>query len=506
MPDEAEPHPVDRFTRGLLAGLGLGELRRLLRGEPSQEKPNPRYRAHGLSFLLHMRPRWYPAASTWFSNTFRLGFLSVFLLAVEGITGLLLMFYYQPTPEGAYASIIRLHVLVPFGELLRDVHRLAAEAMVVCVLLHLLRTFLTASYKKDRRFTWWTGAVLLLLTLAFTFTGYLLPWDQLAYWAVTVGTSIAGAVPGIGSQLLILLRGGADIGADGLLRFYQLHVFLLPLLSALFLAIHYYRVARIHSISVPPRIEEGDLTPMQREAALRRVDLVPDLLIREGLWIALGTVALIAAALFLYDAPLEGPANPALTPFRIEAPWFFLWVQGLLKLGDITVWGILVPAVLVLVLLFLPWLDRNPWRSPRRRVVELSALVIFLATLAGLTWMGTSGYGVHLQPATDLAQRFSPDEGEGWLQETPWDALEPGFYPLEPEGIATIPPGLRPLASQITGTAGEIFPENPQLTLVIELRQADLKRVTLRMQWQDEEGAQRHTDHSVWLHRERAIR
>ena len=196
-------------------------------------------------------------ASTWFTHTFRLGFFTTFLFVVEVITGFVLMIYYVPTPEGAYSSIQRLLTAVPFGELMRDVHRLAAEGMVIFAVLHMLRTFVTGSYKRERSFTWLTGVVLLLVTLFLSFSGYLLPWDQLAYWAVTIGTSMAAAVPVVGPDLNVLLRGSESIGADGLLRFYQLHVILLPLAVFAVLSVHYYRVARKHGISLPARIEEG---------------------------------------------------------------------------------------------------------------------------------------------------------------------------------------------------------------------------------------------------------
>lgn len=191
-------------VRAIAAGLSLEELRAMSRGEPPTERPNPRYLAHTTSLLLHIRPRYYRKASTWFTHTFRLGFLAVFFFMVEIFTGLILMVYYVPTPEGAYASILRLMSGVPFGELLRDIHRLAAEAMIIVVVLHMLRTYLTGSYKGERTFTWLTGVALLLVTLGLSFSGYLLTWDQLAYWAVTIGTSMAEAVPLIGQEVNLI--------------------------------------------------------------------------------------------------------------------------------------------------------------------------------------------------------------------------------------------------------------------------------------------------------------
>ncbi len=169
---------IDRRTRIITAGLGLQELRAVLRGDAPTERPNPRYKVHTTSFLFHIRPRYYQKASTWFAHTFRLGYLSAFFFIIEVITGLILMVYYVPSPAEAYQSILALESSVPFRSLMRDMHRLGAEAMVIVVFLHMLRTYLTGSYKKERSFTWLTGVVLLLITLFLSFSGYLLPWDQ----------------------------------------------------------------------------------------------------------------------------------------------------------------------------------------------------------------------------------------------------------------------------------------------------------------------------------------
>ena len=141
---------IDNRVRIITAGLGLKELRAVMRGDPPTEKPNPRYKVHTTSFLFHIRPRYYEAGSTIFTHTFRLGFFTSFFFFVEAITGLILMIYYTPSPEKAYQSVLNLMSNVPFGQLLRDVHRLGAEAMVIFTFLHMLRTFLTGSYKKER--------------------------------------------------------------------------------------------------------------------------------------------------------------------------------------------------------------------------------------------------------------------------------------------------------------------------------------------------------------------
>ena len=497
---------LDRSSRALAAGMGLSELRAILRGEPPTERPNPRYRAHLLSFLLHFRPRTYTYASTWFTHTFRLGFFAVYFGIVEVITGLALMFYYVPSPDAAYESILRLQARVPWGEVLRDVHRLAAELMVATVALHLLRTYLTKSYQGQRAFTWITGVALLLLTLLLTFSGYLLPWDQLAYWAVTIGTSMADGVPWIGAGLRDLLRGAAEIGGDGLLRFYQFHVVLLPLLAAILLGVHYYRVARIHSISLPARVEEGDLPEASRRDALRRIDFLPHLLIHEGMLATIATLVLLAAAIFFYDAPLESHADPLKTPLEAQAPWFFLWVQGLLKLGSKAIMGVLVPAILVALLFLVPFLDRNPSRLWRRRPMALALAAAALIGLGVFSYMGTPSYGIRLPVAESISQRLAPEEGLAGLRTVPFDEVPVGVYLVGKTDASTLPPAFgRVFADfsqriQAASRAGQL-PEARGL-LVVEDWQADLRRVTVRIGWQDPlDGAPKTYERNLYLHR-----
>jgi len=505
---------VDARARAIAAGLSISELRALLRGDKPGERPNPRYRAHVISFLLHIRPRTYPLASTWFTHTFRLGFFTTFFFVVEALTGVVLMIYYVPTPDQAYASIIRLITRVPFGELLRDVHRLAGEGMVACAFLHMLRTYVTASYKGVRSFTWLTGVALLAITLGLAFSGYLLPWDQLAYWAVTIGTSMAAAMPWIGKELNTLLRGGPDIGADGLLRFYQLHVIALPLAALLLLGVHYYKVARGHGLSLPAHIEEGDLPPAERAAATRRIDFIPDLLAHEVFLASLGGLALIALALFVYDAPLERHANPQRTPLETAAPWFFLWVQGLLKLGDKAWMGIGVPLAAFGLLAALPYLDRNPSRLARRRPLALGLGALGVAALIVLTYLGTPGYGVHLPAAVAIGQAMAPEEGIGPLHMVPFDNLPLGVFAAEGTDEAALPASFASVLSDLRRRLAEADARGalPQARglIIVEEWQADLKRITLRITWTTEPAGETQAEarqvytRVFYIHRQRS--
>ena len=180
-------------------------------------------------------------ALRWF---YCLGGITAFLFVTQGLTGILLAFYYQPTPESAYASIQFIESQVQFGAAVRAVHHWAANGMIIMCIAHMLRVFIMGAYKSPRELNWVSGVLLLLLTLAFGFTGYLLPWDQRAFWASTVGSEIAGSIPIIGNLALIFLRVGWDVGAQTLSRFYALHVIGLPLLTLAFMGAHFLMVRR----------------------------------------------------------------------------------------------------------------------------------------------------------------------------------------------------------------------------------------------------------------------
>jgi len=184
----------------------------------------------------------------WF---FTLGSASLFLFAIQGITGMLLTLYYVPSPDSAYDSIQYIMNDLAFGWLIRGIHHWGATLMVVVVFLHMLRTFFFAAYKFPREFTWVTGVVLLLATLGMGFTGYLLPWNQKAYWATTVGTSIAGTVPLIGPFISNVLRGGPDLSGVTLARFFSAHIWWLPAIIAAMIGIHLYMVIRLGISSIP---------------------------------------------------------------------------------------------------------------------------------------------------------------------------------------------------------------------------------------------------------------
>jgi quinol-cytochrome oxidoreductase complex cytochrome b subunit len=188
-----------------------------------------------------------PKVNWWFT----LGSASLFLFLLQGITGIMLSVYYVPSPDHAYDSIQYIMTGVSFGWLIRGIHHWGASLMVLIVFIHMLRTYYFGAYKYPREFTWVTGVLLLLLTLGMGFTGYLLPWNQRAYWATTVGTSIAGTVPFIGNFINMVLRGGSDLSAVTLARFFSVHIWWFPALIAGLIGVHLYMVIRLGISSLP---------------------------------------------------------------------------------------------------------------------------------------------------------------------------------------------------------------------------------------------------------------
>ena len=203
---------IDDSVERLTAGLNIQDLREAFRGEAASRRPNPRLTPHADGFWLHMRPSYFNRDVTGMYPSFRLGWLSSYFVFFETITGILLMLWYTPSPEIAYGDMLTILSNVPLGQLMRDMHRLGAEFMVAVVAMHMMRTWFTGSYKKPRQFTWFTGLLLLVITGFLSFSGYLLPWDQLSLWAVTIGASMAEATPVVGDQVNLLLRGAPELG------------------------------------------------------------------------------------------------------------------------------------------------------------------------------------------------------------------------------------------------------------------------------------------------------
>lgn len=365
------------------------------------------------SFLMHFQPAKVQQRSIQFRTTLGLGLISLYLFLILTITGVLLMFYYVPAPEHAYQNMKDLEFVVTAGLVLRNMHRWSAHLMVLFVVLHLCRVFYTAAYKSPREFNWILGLSLFLLTLGLSFTGYLLPWDQLAYWAITVGTNIAGYAPIVGLKLKFLLLGGHVVGGSALIRFYVMHVMVLPAVALLLIAIHLWRVRKDGGLARPeePEVIQQELsagelphtktyglmelargtTPAVGGNPESAVFTWPNLVFREIL-LFMVVVAIVLVLAIFWNAPLEEFANPVHPPNPAKAPWYFLGLQELVSYSAF--WGgVVVPALVVTALAVLPYLDRKrtgvgKWFSGDRKVATTIFTVCMIIAVA-LTAIGS---------------------------------------------------------------------------------------------------------------------
>ena len=421
---------IDDSVERLTAGMNVQDVREALRGDTASRRPNPRLTPHADGFWLHMRPSYFNRDVTGMYPSFRLGWLSSYFVFFETITGILLMLWYTPSPEIAYGDMLTILSNVPLGQLMRDMHRLGAEFMVAVVALHMMRTWITGSYKKPRQFTWFTGLLLLVITGFLSFSGYLLPWDQLSLWAVTIGASMAEATPVVGDQVNLLLRGAPELGANGLLRFYLLHVLALPALLFVFFGVHYYKVI-IHGYSLPPQKENIGEDTAKRVPLDKRVYFIPDILTNEMMWLGATTFIITVLCIWFYHAPLENHADPQVTPLGTTAPWYFLWIQGALKLGDKFIWGVAFPTVALGGLAMLPYLDVTPSRrfAHRRFMLTIAMLLVSVTTI--LSYMGLAKFAVKTSAETEIVHEltFEPAHSKVGIGRTiPFDQMLAGAY------------------------------------------------------------------------------
>ncbi|MBM3123785.1 MAG: hypothetical protein FJZ87_01790 [Chloroflexi bacterium] len=356
----------------ILAAIGMNILSR--RSAPSG-RPN---------FFHHLHPPTIPAAQSRFRYTLAAGGAAVFLSLVLFVTGLLEMYYYVPTPEGAAVSVETIETLVPFGDLVRNLHYWSAQALVIVMSVHLLRVTLTGAYAPPRRFNHLLGMGLLAMILLLDFTGYVLRWDEGIRWALVVGVNLLKTIPWIGEGLYRFVIGGSDPGAATLIRFYAWHIFGLTLGAGILMIWHAFRVRRDGGIALPP--------PAGRDGPERISRF--DLLRRETLAMVVAGAILILFSL-IFPAPIAPPiSGDGMLSGDSRAPWFFLWIQELLKLGNPFLMGILIPVLVVLVLGALPYILPNAGREelgrwfPRgNRIAQFAALAI-LGLILVLTMIG----------------------------------------------------------------------------------------------------------------------
>jgi ubiquinol-cytochrome c reductase cytochrome b subunit len=341
---------VKRILQWVDARTGLGTVRRTLLDEP------------------------LPPGTGWL---FTLGSILLALLAVQAITGAFLTLYYAPTPDHAYDSV-RFITSTTAGRLVRGLHHFGASFIVVAVALHLLRVVLLGSYKPPRELTWLSGVALFALVLAFSLTGYLLPWDQRAYWATVVTINISRLAPLGGDFVAGALQGGATIGALTLTRWYAAHVIFLPAALGALVVAHLVLMRR-QGISGPVRIRPGDPFAFYPAQAARDVTVV--------------AIVLIALAVFAWvgPPPLEAPADPTDASYIPRPEWYFLALFQLLKYfpGKWEIVGaIVLPTMLGAALALLPWIDRGPERDPRKRPFVVAGVLVAVVAVAALTALG----------------------------------------------------------------------------------------------------------------------
>ncbi|CUS78125.1 cytochrome b [Candidatus Kryptonium thompsonii] len=381
----------------------------------------------GDSIVRNLLLHWFPAKVTLKSLSWGyslwLGTITATLFLILTLTGVILMFLYVPSVERAYQSVKDIEYVVSFGWFIRAMHRNSAHLMVAFVFLHMVRVFLTGAYKngigvgQNRPLNWIVGVILLLITLFLSFTGYLLPWDQLAFWAITVGTNIAKNAPIVGEWIRFVLLGGHEIEQNALIRFYVLHCFFLPAAVLMLFSYHMWRIRKDGGLACvdnlvlnqkKEKVKDGiksktysllGLTAgrtVQVETSLideekYTVNSVPFLIRRIGL-VMLGTFVFVVLISLFIHAPLEEPANPNVTPNPAKAPWYFLWLQELVAITTIRigsfvlngalVGGILIPGILVILLAIWPYLDKSSnlstgvWFSKERMRQNIVFLVL----------------------------------------------------------------------------------------------------------------------------------
>lgn len=301
------------------------------------------------TLLLHFRPTQLPERTLRFTHTFGLGGMSMVLVLLLFATGILMMFVYEPTPDAAYESITSLQEEVLFGRLVRAVHHWSANFLIAVVILHLLRVYLTGGYRGPRQFNWVVGLSLLLFVLVSNFTGYLLPWDQLSYWAITISTGMLAYVPWIGGWLQQLARGGPEITSTTLIGFYTIHTTVVPASLIVFMALHFWRVRKAKGVVFPRR--EGE----EIEAKPKTVLFLPNLFLRE-VAVACALIAVVVLLSVFASAPLGAEANPGMSPNPAKAPWYFLGFQELLLHFHPVIAVVVIPLALALFLAILPYL------------------------------------------------------------------------------------------------------------------------------------------------------
>jgi quinol-cytochrome oxidoreductase complex cytochrome b subunit len=385
---------LGRFWRNLLDAPRAVWRAAFRTGAPTTDRSRSQFVFNNVFLHIHAvrTHRW----SLRWTTTMGLGIAAAAAFLITVVTGILLMFYYKPYPDAAYDSVKDIHFVVPTGRFIRNLHRWAANVMVVTVILHMARAFYTAAYRRPREFNWLIGLALFAVTLGLSFTGYLLPWDQLAYWAITIGANIAQSPREVTDALGItayfdpggfqrqLLLGSDVVGEEALIRFYLLHVMILPLALSTLLAVHIWRVRKDGGLTRPADVDARlgpapkDMVPVFTAAPTKTYHLaaivrgrtpmvgrgpentipsMPHLFYAE-LAALMVTVLVCLTLALLWHAPLKEIANPDVPENPAKAPWYFLGLQELVSYSAF-MGGVGLPAIVLAGLGLIPFLDKE---------------------------------------------------------------------------------------------------------------------------------------------------
>jgi quinol-cytochrome oxidoreductase complex cytochrome b subunit len=331
------------------------------------------------NILLHIHPAQVNEASLRYTRTFGLGGMAALLIVIQIITGILLRFYYTPSPSEAYDSIIFLKDQVLFGQFIRNIHYWSGVFMLLIAFLHFLRVFLTGAYRDIRKINWLFGLFLLVLVVLLNFTGYLLPWDQLAYWAITVSTNLISYLPLVGESIRTAIIGGKELNAVTLQTFFTFHTAVLPFLLIVLVLYHFWRVRKAGGVLMPETGEKPEMVPV-----------MPNLVFKEFI-VGLVLIALVFTFGALFNAPLLEKANPAYSMNPTKAPWYFDGVQELLMHFHPFFAAFIIPVSVLVFFAWIPYLkyDEAPngqWFISEKGKQSSKSTAIFAAiiTICGI--------------------------------------------------------------------------------------------------------------------------
>jgi quinol-cytochrome oxidoreductase complex cytochrome b subunit len=332
------------------------------------------------SFFHHLHPPTIPATQARWRHTLGAGGTAVFLMLVIGVTGVLEMFYYAPNPQEAALSVQTITYHIPFGWLIRNLHYWAAQLLLVVSAFHLLRVVFTAAYNRPRQFNYLLGLALFVLCILLDFTGYILRWDMDICWPLVTGTNLFKTIPFIGGVLFRIAVGGGEACSTALLRFYTWHIFGLTIVAIVIGFWHAFRVRRDGGIAVPPPTLRTDTSRISRNKLVRREVLA---------MLIVGIILILLASFFPAPiAPAMTAGKPSLSA-EARAPWFFLWVQQMLKWGDPFTFGVLIPLCILTLIALIPYIFPKPadaeigsWFPKSNRVAQIVVSVIALIVIA----------------------------------------------------------------------------------------------------------------------------